>query len=109
MLSSSSSQLPRSFSTAAKVHPSYLPEMHVRYARRRVPSRWFASVAAVMVAGYGIQTWAVRARDRRIAEAQAAESHDAERRRQQEALLEQYGGRDSLEALEKAVQFYERK
>lgn len=61
------------------------------------------------MAGYGIQTFALRARDRHIAEAHAAETRDAERRRHNEALMDEYGDRSSLAELERAVQFYEKK
>lgn len=61
------------------------------------------------MAGFGVQAYAAHARDRRIAEAQAAEKRDDERRRQNEALMDEYGGRSTLEELENAVQFYEKK
>lgn len=41
-------------------------------------------------------------------DAQAEERIDAERRRQN-ALMDQYGARDSLEDLEQAVQYYQKK
>ena len=62
-----------------------------------------------MVTGYGVQTYVVRVRDRHIAEAHAAETRDAERRRQNEALMDEYGDRSDLAALERAVRFYEKK
>ena len=68
-----------------------------------------ASIATLVVAGYGIQTFALRARDRHIAEAHAAETRDAERRRHNEALMDEYGDRSSLAELERAVRFYEKK
>lgn len=46
------------------------------------------------------------ARDGRIAEAPSG--YDAERERQN-ALMDEYGARDSLEELEKAVQFYQKR
>lgn len=47
-------------------------------------------------------------RRRNIADIQADERYDAERRRQN-ALMDEYGARDSLEELEKAVRFYEKR
>lgn len=61
-----------------------------------------------MVAGYGIQTYARRVSDARMAAAEA-EAEDAARRRRNEALMDEFGGRSSLQELEKAVQFYEKK
>ncbi|KAG9253500.1 uncharacterized protein F5Z01DRAFT_637246 [Emericellopsis atlantica] len=67
------------------------------------------SVAALAVAGYGINAYVLQARDRRLAEARQAEQMDLERRRQYEALADVYGGRSTLEELEQAVAHYEKK
>lgn len=48
-------------------------------------------------------------RERRIADVIAAEKDAAERQRRHNALLDVYGDRSTLEELEKAVQFYEKK
>lgn len=74
-----------------------------------MPSRWLTSVAALAVAGYGINAYVLQARDRRLAEARQAEQMDLERRRQYEALADVYGGRSTLEELEQAVAHYEKK
>lgn len=50
-----------------------------------------------------------RARERRIADIVAAEKDATELQRRNNALLDVYGDRSSLEELEKAVQFYEKK
>lgn len=76
--------------------------------KRYQPTPRFTSVAAVAVAGYGLTTYVASARDRRLAEAQA-EQADYERRRQQEVLADQYGGRSTLEELERAVEHYSKK
>ncbi|CAG9977703.1 unnamed protein product [Clonostachys byssicola] len=96
----------RRFSTAAKVYPSYLP--HLPHSRR-MPFRWFKPLAALVAVGLGVRTYAVNARERRtIAAAHDIERHNEERRRQHN-LMEVYGSRDSLEDLENAIRFYEKK
>lgn len=65
-------------------------------------------LAGLLVVGVGLRTYTSSTRDQRIAEVQAADRYDAERRRQNE-LMDQYGARDSLEELEKAVAMYEKR
>ncbi|VUC20994.1 unnamed protein product [Clonostachys rosea] len=95
----------RRFSTAAKVYPSYLP--HIPHSRRMpMPFRWFKPLAALVAVGLGARAYAVNARDRRTIA--AAHESEQERRRQQN-LMDVYGSRDSLEDLENAIRFYEKK
>lgn len=71
----------------------------------------FKPVAALLSAGIAFRLYSGNSfwrPTRNIAEAQAEARYDAERRRQN-ALMEEYGARDSLEELEKAVQFYQKR
>jgi len=98
----------RSFSTAEKVYPSYLPHLH---QTKRMPFKWFKPLAALLTAGVAFRLYATNdgPRDRsRLAEAAADQRYDAERQRQN-ALMDEYGARDSLEELEKAVAFYQKR
>ena len=71
-------------------------------------SRWLITIAALSVVGYGTKVAIDQAVDRRRAHLQAIEDEAALQRRN-ELLLDEYGDRSSLSALEKAVQFYEEK
>ncbi|EXV01126.1 hypothetical protein X797_005699 [Metarhizium robertsii] len=96
----------RVFSTSARVHPSILP--HLRQSRRP-PFRWLKAALVLCGAGYIANVYIGRVRERRIADIVAAETKAAELQRRNNALLDVYGDRSSLEELEKAVQFYEKK
>ncbi|KAL6907278.1 hypothetical protein GGI43DRAFT_380785 [Trichoderma evansii] len=99
------SKLARSFSTAARVHPSILP--HLRPAPRRAPMRrWLKIAAAATVVGYASKTYLDITRDQRRTDAIINEQASAERQRMMENL---YGGRESLEDLERGVAEYERR
>ncbi|KJZ73272.1 hypothetical protein HIM_07276 [Hirsutella minnesotensis 3608] len=97
---------PRSFSTSARVHPSFLP--HLRNSRRR-PFRWAISGVALTVAAYASKRWLDSSSERHAEHAERAEREAADLQRRNDALLDVYGDRSSLEALEQAVQFYEKK
>ena len=71
-------------------------------------SRWVISIAALSAAGYGAMIAFDQATERRRAHLQALEDQAA-LQRQNELLLDEYGDRSDLSALEKAVQFYEKK
>jgi hypothetical protein len=71
-------------------------------------SRWLVSIAALSAAGYGAKMAFDQASERRRAHSQALEDEAALQRRN-EMLLDEYGDRSDLQALEKAVQFYETK
>ncbi|KAI9158845.1 hypothetical protein HJFPF1_06844 [Paramyrothecium foliicola] len=98
-------QSPRQFSTAARVHPTPLPNFG---QPRRMSSRWLMTITALTAAGYGAKVVVDRASERRRAHLQSIEDEAALQRRN-EMLLDEYGDRSDLEALEKAVQFYEKK
>ncbi|PWI69300.1 hypothetical protein PCL_00947 [Purpureocillium lilacinum] len=97
---------PRSFSTSARVHPSFLP--HLRHSRH-MPFRWLKPILAVSIVGLAVKTYADVAGRRRDARLLAAERDAAEQQRRNNALMDVYGDRSSLEALEKAVEFYEKR
>lgn len=60
-------------------------------------------------AGYAANTYVAHARDRREAEARIAEQAELARRRALEDLADEYGAREGLEELERAVAHYEKK
>lgn len=96
---------PRGFSTSARVHPSFLP--HLRRSGR-MPFRWLKPLAALSVAGFAAKTY-VDGDGAHAASRQQAERDDAELRRRNDALMDVYGDRSSLDALEKAVEYYEKR
>ncbi|QYT05292.1 hypothetical protein H0G86_012186 [Trichoderma simmonsii] len=95
----------RGFSTAARVHPPFLP--HLRPSPRRAPiRRWLKTAAVVTAVGYASKTYFDATRAQRRENALALEHDSAERQRMMENL---YGGRESLEDLEKGVAEYGRR
>lgn len=96
------------FSTAAKVHPSFLPRLHETSA---APPRFrrnatIGAAGAVLLYAAVSATRAVNERREEVAESQR---RDMERQREQQLLMDQYGDRESLEALEKAISHYGKK
>ncbi|OAQ91438.1 hypothetical protein VFPFJ_03178 [Purpureocillium lilacinum] len=81
------------------------------------PTKAWAAVAAdllkpilaVSIVGLAVKTYADVAGRRRDARLLAAERDAAEQQRRNNALMDVYGDRSSLEALEKAVEFYEKR
>ena len=65
-------------------------------------------LVGISAAGYGTKFYIDTVREQRIA-TELREREDAERRRRNAMLLDVYGDRETLEELEKAVQFYEKK
>lgn len=101
-------RVPRqAFSTAARIHPNIVP--HLRPQRRMSLGRWVKPVAAVVAVGYGAKLSLEMVATRRIAQMEATERENAAYRERNEALMNMYGDRSSLEELEKAVQFYEKR
>ncbi|KAL7919102.1 hypothetical protein ACQKWADRAFT_212848 [Trichoderma austrokoningii] len=99
------SKMARSFSTAARVHPSILP--HLRPPPRRAPiRRWLQTAAVVSAVGYASKTYLDITRDQRRSSTMASEQASADRHRMMENL---YGGRETLEDLERGVAEYERR
>ncbi|PHH92064.1 hypothetical protein CDD83_9090 [Cordyceps sp. RAO-2017] len=74
-----------------------------------MPFRWFVSIAALSGAAFAAKVWLDGAVERRDENAQRAEREAAERQRRNDALMDVYGDRSSLAALEQAVKFYEKK
>lgn len=66
-------------------------------------------ILAVSIVGLAVKTYADVAGRRRDARLLAAERDAAEQQRRNNALMDVYGDRSSLEALEKAVEFYEKR
>ncbi len=79
-----------------------------RLTAPRAIYRWPAALIGVSAVGYGAKVYIDVVREQRSA-TEAREREDAARRRRNAMLLDVYGDRESLEALEKAVQFYEEK
>ncbi|KAH7235281.1 hypothetical protein FSOLCH5_009019 [Fusarium solani] len=101
-------QVPRqSFSTAARVHPNIVP--HLRPQRRMPFGRWVKPVGAVLVVGYGVKTYLDMVQTRRMAQIEAMERENAAFRERNETLMNMYGDRSSLNELEKAIEFYEKR
>ncbi|GJN72804.1 hypothetical protein PLIIFM63780_006869 [Purpureocillium lilacinum] len=81
------------------------------------PTKAWAAVAAdllkpilaVSIVGLAVKTYADVAGRRRDARLLAAERDAAEQQRRNNDLMDVYGDRSSLEALEKAVEFYEKR
>ncbi|KAH6970793.1 hypothetical protein BGZ61DRAFT_360978 [Ilyonectria robusta] len=94
------------FSTAARIHPNIVP--HLRPQRRMRPG-WVKSVAAVVVVGYGVKTYLDMAQNRRRAQMEYMEREAATRKQRNEMLMDMYGDRSSLDELEKAIEFYEKR
>lgn len=76
---------------------------HADHSKRVKP------VAAVVAVGYGAKLSLEMVATRRIAQMEATERENAAYRERNEALMNMYGDRSSLEELEKAVQFYEKR
>lgn len=66
-------------------------------------------VAAVVVVGYGVKTYLDMAQNRRRAQMEYMEREAATRKQRNEMLMDMYGDRSSLDELEKAIEFYEKR
>ncbi|GKT54481.1 hypothetical protein ColTof4_13726 [Colletotrichum tofieldiae] len=95
-------QASRNFSTNARMPPSYFLQ-----TPRRLAMRWIPPTVAVVAVGYGLNTYREGMVQRRLANAAAAEKQAIEDRKRAALLMDAYGDRSSLEALEKAMQVYE--
>ncbi|KAK1246063.1 hypothetical protein MKX07_005132 [Trichoderma sp. CBMAI-0711] len=118
----------RSFSTAARVHPSILPHLHA--SPRRAPiRRWFKTAVVISAVVYASKTYldftrysssssssssshpsssqqhSHTAKDIRA----ALQEQDNESLRRQRMMEDLYGGRESLEDLERGVAEYARR
>lgn len=96
----------RVFSSSAKVHPSFLP--HLRQSRR-APFRWLRAALLLSTSAVLVSFYVDSVRARESMDITAAERSFAESQHRNNALLDAYGDRSSLEELEKAIQFYEQK
>ncbi|KAL6887308.1 hypothetical protein HDV57DRAFT_514863 [Trichoderma longibrachiatum] len=111
----------RRFSTAARVHPSILPHLHA--SPRRAPfRRWLKTAVVVSAVVYASKSYLdftryssthshsspshhSHAKDIRA----AIQEQDNESLRRQRMMEDLYGGRESLEDLEKGVAEYARR
>ncbi|KAF4997735.1 hypothetical protein FGRMN_3655 [Fusarium graminum] len=101
-------RVPRqSFSTAARIHPNIVP--HLRPQKRMSFGRWVKPAVAVVAVGYGAKLSLEMVSNRRLAQLEATERENAAYRQRNEALMNMYGDRSSLDELEKAVQYYEKR
>ncbi|XWW96003.1 hypothetical protein V2A60_003973 [Cordyceps javanica] len=99
------SAAPRPFSTSTRVHPNILPHLHT--TPRRSPMRWTPTIVGLSIVGYGAKLYIDSVREQRERVLEARYQEDRERQRRNDLLLDVYGDRESLEGLEKAIQFYE--
>lgn len=65
------------------------------------------TIVGLSIVGVGAKVYIDNVREKRERLLEAQYQEDAERRRRNDMLLDVYGDRESLEGLEKAVQFYE--
>ncbi|KAF5018689.1 hypothetical protein F66182_9303 [Fusarium sp. NRRL 66182] len=98
----------QAFSTAARIHPNIVPHLQPQQKRMSL-GRLVKPVAAVMAVGYGVKVSLEMVQNRRVAQTEAMERENAAYRERNEALLNMYGDRSSLDELEKAIQFYEKR
>jgi hypothetical protein len=62
-----------------------------------------------LVVGYGVKTYLDMVQTRRMAQIEAMERENAAFRERNETLMNMYGDRSSLNELEKAIEFYEKR
>ncbi|CAK7236460.1 hypothetical protein SBRCBS47491_009644 [Sporothrix bragantina] len=98
-----SASSPRRLATSAQVYPKFLTYMHAPKPLFRGPAmRRLPACAAVACIGYAVASHQIfKKADSGLA---SQDSHLSEDRT---ALLDAYGGRDSLEELEMAARVYE--
>ncbi|PTB65636.1 hypothetical protein BBK36DRAFT_1202288 [Trichoderma citrinoviride] len=101
----------RGFSTAARVHPSILPHLHA--SPRRAPiRRWVKTAIIISAVGYASKSYLDLTRyspanDKLRAAIEEQDINESLRR--QRMMEDLYGGRESLEDLEKGVAEYARR
>lgn len=69
--------------------------------------RWAPTIVGLSIVGYGVKVYINTVREKRERTLEAQYREDRERQRRNDMLLDVYGDRESLEGLEKAIQFYE--
>lgn len=67
------------------------------------------AVAVASALTYGVKVGLDMSTQRRNAYTRTMQDEEIARQKRNEMLLDEYGDRDSLEALERAVQFYDKK
>ncbi|KAG5929265.1 hypothetical protein E4U42_006462 [Claviceps africana] len=96
----------RPFSTSGKVHQSSLSQL--RHSRR-APLRWLRVSVLLCTSAAVLNLCVKRLYERRSMRAISAERDLAETQHRNNALLDAYGDRSSLEELETAKQVYEKR
>ncbi|KAM0252985.1 hypothetical protein ACHAP5_000848 [Fusarium lateritium] len=97
----------QAFSTASRIHPNIVPHLHPQ--KRMSFGKVVKPIAAVVAVGYGAKLSLDMVTKRRIAQMEATERENAAYRERNEALMNMYGDRSSLDELEKAIQYYEKR
>ncbi|CAM1507404.1 Fc.00g070450.m01.CDS01 [Cosmosporella sp. VM-42] len=97
----------QTFSTAARVHPNIVP--HLRPPRGKMSLGWVKPVAAVLLVGYGVKSYIEMAHQLRMAQIQLMERENTALKERNEMLMNLYGDRSSLNNVQKAVEFYEKR
>ncbi|KAG5915246.1 hypothetical protein E4U61_004800 [Claviceps capensis] len=96
----------RSFSTSRKINPSFLSQLR---QSRHGPLRWLRVSVLLCTSAAVVNICAKKFWDRRSLKNVTAEKDLAETQLRNNALLDAYGDRSSLEELEKARQWYEKR
>ncbi|OAA53048.1 hypothetical protein ISF_09111 [Cordyceps fumosorosea ARSEF 2679] len=65
------------------------------------------TIVGLSIVGYGAKVYIDSVREKRERMLEAQYQEDRERQRRNDMLMDVYGDRESLEGLEKAIQFYE--
>ncbi|GJC92812.1 hypothetical protein ColKHC_01638 [Colletotrichum higginsianum] len=84
-----------------------MPSSYFMQTPRRIVMRWIPPTVAVVAVGYGLNVYREGMVQRRLARTAAAEKQAIEDRKRATMLMDAYGDRSSLEALEKAMEVYE--
>ncbi|EPE03812.1 hypothetical protein F503_01702 [Ophiostoma piceae UAMH 11346] len=96
---------PRRLATSAQIHPNILPYIHAPSpAMRSSIARRLPAYAAAACIAYAVGTYQYQNMTPQNGAAAAEESRMEQQRM---AMLDAYGGRDSLEELEMAAQLYQ--
>ncbi|KAG5956694.1 hypothetical protein E4U58_006445 [Claviceps cyperi] len=96
----------RSFSTSRKINPSFLSQLR---QSRHGPLRWLRVSVLLCTSAAVVNICAKKFWDRQSLKNVTAEKDRVEKRLRNNALLDAYGDRSSLEELEKATQWYEKR
>ncbi|KAG6040428.1 hypothetical protein E4U41_000558 [Claviceps citrina] len=96
----------RFFSTSNKAHLGFLSQLR---QSRRAPLRWLQISVLLFTSVTMVNSYAKKIREQRKTKVVTAERDFAETQHRNNALLDAYGDRSSLEELERARQLYEKR